>query len=164
MFDAVEDVLVKWERYVDEEQIFSKFPTEQWQHIAGDIQSDAEWADFVGRYINSVKCWVLKIRATNLPIAFIYIFNEDGMWKSVSIHGGGWGSPLMYYRGFILILKHFLGHGLKVRTYCKLSNPRAIRFVRGVGFWPYRYTEDEVFMWISEKKLKNSMLYKYFYD
>lgn len=126
-------------------------------------KSDAEWAEFVGRYVNSVQCWVLKNRATNLPIAFVYLFNEEGYWEKVSIHGGGWESPLMYYRGYILMLKHLLEQGIKVRTYCNLSNRAAIRFDRSVGFVPYKYTNKEVFMWINAKRLKGSKLYKYFY-
>ena len=70
----------------------------------------------------------------------------------------------MYYRGYVLMLKHLLDQGLKIRTYCQLSNQRAIRFSRSVGFVPYRYTEDEVFMWINDKRLKNSKLYKRFYS
>ena len=163
MQDVIEDSFVVWEPYLKDIRLCDRFSVEQWKQIAGDIKSDAEWAEFVGRYVNSVQCWVLKNRATNLPIAFVYLFNEEGYWEKVSIHGGGWESPLMYYRGFMLIIKHMLDHGMKVRTYCQLSNPRAIRFVRSVGFVPYRYSEKEVFMWINAKTLKSSELYKYFY-
>ena len=157
------DSFVVWEPYHKDIHLCDKFSVEQWNQIAGDIKSDAEWVEFVECYVNSVQCWVLKNRATNLPIAFVYLFNEEGYWEKVSIHGGGWESPLMYYRGYILMLKHLLEKGIKVRTYCNKSNRAAIRFDRSVGFVPYRYTEDEVFMWISEKRLKNSKLYKRFY-
>lgn len=163
MKGAIEDRFVKWEPYTKAEMLCNRFSLEQWEQIAGDIHSDIEWADFVENHSNSVKCWVLKNRATNLPIAFVYLFNEEGYWEKVSIHGGGWESPLMYYRGYILMLKHLLEQGIKVRTYCKLSNPTAIRFSRSVGFLPYRYSDDEVFMWISSKRLESSRIYKYFY-
>lgn len=78
-------------------------------------------------------------------------------------HGGGWEKPLLYYRGYILMLQHLLEQGIKVRTYCSLSNIAAIRFDRSVGFVPYKYTDNEVFMWINTKRLKSSKLYKYFY-
>ena len=163
MQDVIEDSFVIWEPYHKDIHLCDRFSVEQWEQIAGDIYSDIEWANFVERYVNSVKCWVLKVRKTDTPIAFIYVFNEDGEWKTVSIHGGGWENPLLYYRGYILMLQHLLEQGIKVRTYCKISNIRAIRFDKSVGFVPYRYTEEEVVMWISEKSLKNSKLYKYFY-
>ena len=160
---AIEDRFVKWEPYTRAEVLYGRFSLEQWSNIAGDIKSDAEWAEFVGRYVNSVQCWVLKNRETNLSIAFVYLFNEEGYWEKVSIHGGGWESPLMYYRGYILMLQHLLEQGIKVRTYCNLSNRAAIRFDTSVGFVPYKYTNKEVFMWINAKRLKGSKLYKYFY-
>lgn len=163
MQDEIKDDLVKWEPYTSEEPVCVRFSLEQWKQIAGDIHSDVEWANFVEHYANSVKCWILKDRKTETSIAFIYIFNEDGEWKIVSIHGGGWEKPLMYYRGYIIMLKYLLEQGLKVRTYCKLSNPTAIRFSQSVGFVPYRYSDKEVFMWISSKRLKSSKIYKYFY-
>ena len=163
MYDVIGDSFVIWVPYHKDIHLCDRFSVEQWNQIAGDIKSDAEWVDFVERYVNSVQCWILKNRTTNHPIAFVYLFNEEGDWLKVSIHGGGWEQPLMYYRGYVLMLKHLLDQGLKIRTYCQLSNPRAIRFSRSVGFVPYRYTEDEVFMWINDKRLKNSKLYKRFY-
>lgn len=160
MFGQIGDTFIRWEPYTAGDIICSRFPIEQWHKIVGDIHSDKEWEDFILKYTNSVKCWVLKINKSNSPIAFVYIFNEEGNWQKISIHGGGWENYLMYYRGFMLMIKHMLDHGLKVRTYCQLSNPRAIRFVRSVGFVPYRYSDENVFMWISDKKLKNSVLYK----
>ncbi len=163
MREVIADSTVVWEPYHKDIHLCDRFSVEQWEQIAGDIHSDIEWANFVEGYVNSVKCWVLKVLKTDAHIAFIYVFNEDGEWKTVSIHGGGWEKPLMYYRGYIIMLKYLLSQGLKVRTYCKLSNPTAIRFSQSVGFVPYRYSDKEVFMWISSKRLKSSKIYKYFY-
>ena len=110
-----------------------------------------------------VKCYILKLCSNNKSIAFAYTMQEDFKGKIVSIHGGGWENPLMYYRGYILMIKHLLAKGFKVRTYCQLSNPAAIRFSRSVGFVPYRCSETEVFMWISGKRLQSSKLFKRFY-
>ena len=85
MKKAIEDRFVKWEPYTKAEMLCGRFSLEQWEQIAGDIQSDIEWADFVENYSDSVKCWVLKKRATNLPIAFVYLFNEEGYWEKISI-------------------------------------------------------------------------------
>ena len=163
MQDVIEDSFVIWEPYHKDIHLCDRFSVEQWHQIAGDIKSDVEWAEFVGRYVNSVQCWVLKNRATNHPIAFVYLFNEEGYWEKVSIHGGGWEKPLLYFRGYILMLQHLLRQGIKVRTNCSLSNIAAIRFDRSVGFVPYKFTDNEVFMWINTKRLKSSKLYKYFY-
>lgn len=163
MREVIADSTVVWEPYYKDIHLCDRFSVEQWEQIAGDIHSDIEWANFVERYVNSIQCWVLKNRATNHPIAFVYLFNEEGYWEKVSIHGGGWENPLLYYRGYILMLQHLLGQGIKVKTYCSLSNIAAIRFDRSVGFVPYKYTDNEVFMWVNTKRLKSSKLYKYFY-
>lgn len=163
MLQTISSNLIKWEPYTKDDVLCVRFPLPQWHQIAGDINSDEEWGNFVFKYRSFVKCWVLK-KYNDEPIALIYIFNEDDKWQKVSVHGGGWENPLMYYHGYVLMLSYLLEKGLKVRTYCQLSNPRAIRFSRSVGFVPYRYTEDEVFMWINEKRLKQSIIYKRFID
>lgn len=164
MIGVIKDDFVKWELYTREEPLCVKFPLEQWNQIVEDIHSDADWADFVGHYGDYVICWVLKKKETNNSIAFIYLFNEDEQWKTVSIHGGGWGNPIMYYRGYILILNYLLSKGIKVRTYCQTSNHAAIRLNRSVGFVPYRYSGDKVYMWINLKRLVSCKSYKRFYD
>lgn len=161
--ELIENSFIRWESYLKGDIICDRFPLNKWYQIAGDIHSDKEWEDFVSNYPNSVKCWVLKINTNNLPIAFIYLYNEDYIWGKVSIHGGGWQFPLLYYHGYVLMLKYLLEIGVKVRTSCQLNNPAAIRFSRSVGFVPYRYSESEIFMWISENRLKSSKLYKRFY-
>ena len=160
--NIISDSYVKWIPYCREEKICELFPLDVWHRIVHDIDSDEEWANFLEKS-QFVKCYVLKQCSNNESIAFIYTMQEDFKGTIVSVHGGVWGSPLLHFRGYILMLKHLLEQGLKVRTYCNISNTAAIRFDRSVGFVPYRYTEDEVFMWISEKRLKNSKLYKRFY-
>lgn len=164
MTQTISNNLIKWEPYTKDDILCARFPLSQWHQIASDIHSDEEWGDFVYKYKSFVKCWVLKKIKNNEPIAMIYIFNEDDKWYKISVHGGGWESPLLYYQGYVLMLKHLLEQGLKIRTYCQLSNPRAIRFSKSVGFVPYRYSSEEVFMWINDKRLKNSKLYKRFYE
>ena len=156
------DHWVWWTPYNQEDRICDKYSIDVWHQAVHDIDSDEEWASFL---LDStiVNCYVLKRRLDNESIAFLYIKQENRTGNVVSVHGGGWENPLMYYRGYIMMLKHLLSQGLKVRTYAQLSNPRGIRFSRSVGFVPYRYSEEEVFMWISEKRLKSSKLYKRFY-
>jgi hypothetical protein len=159
----VGDKAIKWIAYTKEEIICKRFPLDQWHLAIHDIDSDKEWASFLSES-TFVKCYILKLCSNNKSIAFAYTIQEDVYGKDVSIHGGGWDNNLMYYRGFVLMVKYLLEQGLKIRTCCRLSNPRAIRFTRSVGFIPYRYTADEVFMWINEKKLKSSKIYKRIYQ
>ena len=164
MFDCIEDSIIRWEPYTKKGKICARFSSEEWCRIAADISSDEEWGDFLMEYPDFVRCYVLERKGDGHPIGFVYVMKEYDDKKIVSIHGGTWESPLMCYRGYILMIKHLLNQGYKVRTYCQLSNPAAIRFDRSVGFVPYRYTKEEVFMWISSKRLENSKLYKRFYD
>ena len=158
----IEDNIIRWVPYSREERICSRFPLDDWHSAVHDIDSDEEWANFLEESL-IVKCYVLKLCSNDKSIAFVYTIQEDFAGKVLSIHGGGWENPLMYYRGYILMIKHLLDQGHKVRTYCQLSNAAAIRFDRSIGFVPYRYTEEEIFMWISRKRLENSKLYKRFY-
>lgn len=156
------DGTIKWVPYCREEIICKRFPLDVWHQIVHDVDSDEEWAEFLEKSY-FVKCFLLKLCSKNESIAFVYVMQENYEGTIVSIHGGVWDSSLLHFRGYILMLKHLLEKGLKVRTYCKISNSTAIRFDRSVGFVPYRYTEDEVFMWINEKRLKGTKLYKRFY-
>ena len=162
MTTLLSDNIVKWIPYSRDEIICGRYSLDEWHNAVHDIDSDEEWANFLeDSYI--VKCYILKSCINDKSIAFLYIKKEELRGKIVSVHGGGWGSHMMHYRGYILMLKYLLGQGIKVRTTCLLSNTKAIRFSRSVGFVPYRYTEDEVFMWISEDKLKKCRLYRRFY-
>lgn len=157
----ITDGTIKWVPYSREEIICERYPLDDWHKAVHDIDSDEEWGNLL-EISHFVKCYVLKLCSNDRSIAFLYTIQEDLTGKVFSVHGGGWENPLMYYHGYVLMLSHLLEKGLKVRTYCQLSNPRAIRFSRSVGFVPYRYTEDEVFMWINEKRLKQSIIYKRF--
>lgn len=161
--NIIGDSIIKWVPYTKDEKICERYSLADWHKAVHDIDSDKDWADLLDKS-HFVKCYVLKLCSNDESIAFLYTIQEDLSGKIFSVHGGGWEQPLMYYRGYVLMLKHLLDQGLKIRTYCQLSNPRAIRFSRSVGFVPYRYTEDEVFMWINDKRLKNSKLYKRFYE
>ena len=160
--NQISDGIIKWIPYHREEKICERYSLDDWHSAVHDIDSDEEWANFLEESL-IVKCYILKLCSNDKSIAFVYTIQEGFTGKVLSIHGGGWESPLMYYRGYILMIKHLLDQGYKVRTYCQLSNDAAIRFDRSIGFVPYRYTEEEIFMWISRKRLENSKLYKRFY-
>ena len=163
MHILLSDKYIRWIQYTKDEKICKRYPPDLWHQAVHDIDSDEEWGEFLSES-TIVKCYVLKLCSNEKSIAFVYTIQEDFDGKVVSIHGGGWEYPIMYYRGYILMIRHLLAKGLKVRTYCQLSNPSAIRFSRSVGFVPYRYTSEEVFMWINHKRLTSTKLYKRFYS
>ena len=159
---SISNGAIKWVPYSREEVVCGRYSLDDWHKAVHDIDSDDQWANFLEKS-DFVKCYILKLCKNDKSIAFVYTMQEDLKGTTFSIHGGGWENPLMYYRGYILMLQHLLEQGIKVRTYCSLSNIAAIRFDRSVGFMPYRYTKNEVYMWISEKTLKKTNLYKRFY-
>lgn len=159
----IADNKVYWVTYSRDEIICERYPINVWHRAVHNVDSDEEFANLLDG-TKYVKCYVLKLISNDKSIAFVYTLQEDSAGKVVSIHGGGWENPIMYYRGYILMIKYLIDQGLKVRTYCQLSNPAAIRFSRSVGFMPYRYTSEEVFMWINHKRLTSTKLYKRFYS
>ena len=163
MHILLSDQYIRCIQYTKDETICKRYPLDLWHQAVHDVDSDEEWGAFLSES-SIVKCYVLKLCSNEKSIAFVYTIQEDFDGKVVSIHGGGWEYPIMYYRGYILMIRHLLAKGLKVRTYCQLSNPAVIRFSRSVGFVPYRYTKDEVYMWISTQRLTASKLYKRFYN
>lgn len=162
--DVITDAIVKWVPYTKDEVVCGRYPLNVWHRAVHDIDSDEEFASFLTNFSDVVKCYILKTCHNDRSVAFLMILNEKHQeCPVVSVHGGGWESPLQYYRGYVLMLKHLLEQGFKVRTYCQLTNPTAIRFSRSVGFVPYRYSEEKVFMWINMKRLKSSKLFQRFY-
>ena len=162
MFHSISDDIIKWVPYSRDEIVCNRYPLDVWHKAVHDIHSDEDWANFLeGSTI--VKCYILKLCNNNESIAFLYTLQENIKGDIVSVHGGGWKYSLMYHRGYMLMLKNLLDRGLKVRTYCQLDNPKAIRFSRSVGFVPYKYTDEEVFMWITEKRLKGCKFYHRFF-
>ena len=160
----ISDIVVKWDNYHPGDVVQKHFSQLDWYNIVEDIHSDQEWADFVDAHPDFVSCYILKKCDNGEPLAFIYLLKEYDEEKIVSIHGGGWSKPLLYYRGYILMLKTLMERGYKVRTYCNRDNSSAIRFSRSVGFIPYSYTDSKVYMWINYKRMTSSKLYKYYYS
>ena len=121
--------------------------------------SEEKFFYFLESYPFYIKSYTYKRRNGDI-LAFVYIVLDVNRKDVVSIHGGGCSNYRSHYKGYVMIIEALLSCNLKVRTKCSLANSAAIRFDRSVGFMPYRYTKDEVFMWINEKRLKNSAMYK----
>lgn len=160
---SCEDGIVEWVDY-EQEAVCSKFSCDEWQLIASDIHSDEEWRQFVAEYCDLVECYILKLKSNGKSIAFVYLYRDPLSNNVISVHGGGWGKTmrlsLLYYRGLIVMLEHLLNLGFKVRTSCLIENKRAYRFLQSVGFVKYNSFEGYVYMWINEKRLKSSAIYK----
>ena len=163
MLSFVEDAVVRWELYRGE-ALCDRFPIDQWRLMVTEIETDKEWRDFVDKYKDFVRCYILRSVSDNEEVAFVYLYNESGNFDIVSIHGGGWDrsikSTMYYYRGLILMISSLIAEGRKVRTSCYIDNIRAFRFLRSVGFVPYMRSQTTIYMWINEKRLKNSSIYK----
>ena len=148
-----------WKPTSREDCISNNFTFEQWEYIMGKDFSEEKFFYFLESYPFYIKSYTYKRRNGDI-LAFVYIVLDVNRKDVVSIHGGGCSNYRSHYKGYVMIIEALLSCNLKVRTKCSLANSAAIRFDRSVGFMPYRYTKDEVFMWINEKRLKNSAMYK----
>ena len=155
--------LLRWDLY-DGESLCNRFDIQEWNKMVSDIYSDAEWKKFLTEYNAVVKCYILRTNYDDKEIAFVYLYNESGSFDIVSIHGGGWDKSIalsiLYYRGLILMIETLLVKNVKVRTTCTMNNTRAYKFLRSIGFVKYRSVDDVIYMWINEKRLKQSSIYK----
>lgn len=164
MSELTSDSFIKWKAFSGE-KICERFPLDEWNLMVSDISSDEEWHKFLKDYKDLVKCYVLYTCKDNNEIGFVYLYNEADDFNVVSIHGGGWGTSvrlsILYYRGLILMIENLVGQGKKVRTSCFLGNDKAYKFLRGIGFVNYMTTDKAHYMWINNKKLQNSKIYRY---
>lgn len=158
------DGVVEWHKYTGGEHLCKRFPLPEWHLIVSDVDTDEELEDIL-RNSTYVNCYTLKISKSHETIGFVYTKHEDDYGRIRSVHGGGWGKStrlsLLYYRGLILMVHILLRKGIKVRTSCLKVNIHALRFLCSIGFVPYFYTDTYVYMWISEKRLYGSRIYKH---
>ena len=155
------DELLKFRPYQSDDMVFSHFTRQETENIAAGIENDKEWADFLKKYVSYFMCIVPIRKSDNAPIGMAYLINEDLNWKKVSIHGGAWGgSPMLTYRAYIILIKSLLDQGIKVTTTCSISNSKAVRFNRSIGFVKYRSSDDTVWMWINTRRLESTSIYK----
>ena len=161
------DAVLSWKPYKNGDDIVSKFSPEEWHKIAFDIDSEEQLQNLFDSYPYRIRGFVLYENATANPVGFVYVLKERKALNTVSIHGGGWNntmtSTLFHYRGMMLMIEAVLSQGVKVRTACLVTNERAYRFLRSIGFVKYRTTADVIKMWINEKRLHNSKIYHHFY-
>lgn len=149
-----------WKASRREDYIKSHFTSKQWEYIVGNNFSENDFFYFLDNYPSYIRSYTLH-HINGQHLAFLYILVEPNLKNVVSVHGGGWSNPRIHYQGYIMMLEALITRGLKVRTCCLTTNSIAVKFSRSVGFVPYKYIDKKVYMWINEKRLRNSRIYKY---
>ena len=159
----ISDGLVKILPYSEEENICKKFTEKDWHKIINDIDTDRELA-YITEQDKFYKAYIVKTCVNNTTIAFLLIKPESVCNKVVSIHGGGWGKSMyfsiLYYRALILMIQFLWQQGHRVRTSYHIENNRAYRFLHSIGFVKYKEIDRYIYMWISEKRLRSSRVYR----
>ena len=150
-----------WEISRQDDNLAEHFTKREWEYMFGESFSEIDLLNFTNDFPYYIRSYTLK-RNRGEAVGFVYILADINKKSTISIHGGGWANAQINYIGYIMILDALLKCGVKVKTSCASSNNIAIRFSRSVGFVPYRYTNTTIYMWINEKRLKNSSIYKRF--
>lgn len=159
-FPLLSDNYVEWRKRTHE-PLMSFFKEVDWLSIFSDVTSADELENFMN--MDCGQCFVAYNPVTNAPFGFIYVYVEDEQTKKVSIHGGGWlpNHAMLNYRAYILLIEVLLRQGFKVRTACKLDNMKAFRFNKGIGFVNHYTSKNYRYLWISEKRLHSSLVYRH---
>lgn len=159
-FPLPSDSHVEWRKRTNE-PLMNFFKEVDWFRIFSDVTSAEDLEDFMN--MDCGQCYVAYNLASDIPFGFIYVYVEDEQTKKVSIHGGGWlpNHALLNYRAYILLIEALLQQGFKVRTACKLDNVKAFRFNRGIGFVNHYTSKNYRYLWISEKRLHSSLIYRH---
>jgi len=137
------------------------FKEVDWFRIFSDVTSVEDLEDLMN--MDCGQCFVAYNSVSNAPFGFIYVYVEDKQTKKVSVHGGGWlqGHALLNYRAYILLIETLLQQGFKVRTACQIDNTKAFRFNKGIGFVNHYTSKNYRYLWISEKRLRSSLVYRH---
>ena len=159
-FPLLSDNHVEWRKRTNE-PLMDFFKEAEWVSIFSDVTSAEELEDLMN--MDCGQCYVAYNPVSDTPFGFIYVYVEDEQTKKVSIHGGGWlpNHALLNYRAYILLIEALLQQGFKVRTSCRLDNMRAFRFNKGIGFVNHYTSKNYRYLWISEKRLHSSSVYRH---
>ena len=159
-FPLPSDSHVGWRKRTDE-PLMDFFKEADWLSIFSDVTNVEDLEDFMN--MDCGQCYVAYNPVSNAPFGFIYVYVEDEQTKKVSIHGGGWlpNYAILNYRAYILLIEVLLQQGFKVRTACRLDNMKAFRFNKGIGFVNHYTSKNYCYLWISEKRLHSSLVYKH---
>lgn len=143
---------VAWIPYDSCHEVIAHFTQEQWNMIMESVSNENEFRSFLQELKDVTACYLLKNTKSNHIIAFCLINLTDSRKNIISFHGGSWRddlfSILQVFRGTDIILHELTKVGLHVRTQCKVTNLRAARFIKAVGFRCYRRDNKYIYFYL----------------
>lgn len=159
--DNIEAYGIRWVVMPDTYQPVGKFLPEDWQKINSANPSDKAFRDYLNSFRFISKAFLLyKEKKGTEPIGFVWIIYDNYLGRSVMIHGGTWCAgeifTILLFRGMLALVEHLLSLGFKVHSQCNIENTRSLRFLRGVGFRPYRYDGNYVRLYITSREIERS--------
>ena len=142
---------------IKSENMFSKT---DWAKIFGDLHSNLEIDKFISKSYG--QCFIARNLLNNEDFAFVFMYIKDFKKNTIVFHGGGWknGNTMLHYTALIYLLDKFFRKGYKIRTSCLLSNKKAFRFIRSVGFVNHYTSENCHYFWLPYKRFINTNIYK----
>lgn len=156
---------IKWTLCGADDIIRGRFNQDTWHLMLGEIETEKELSDFLIDYDSVTACFLLHDIRSGSAIGFVLILLEVIDKNTISIHGGGWSeaknASWSYYRGICLIIQTLLNAGINVITSCLISNKRACRFLKSIGFSEYYIGNKCRCLHINKKSMTNSRIYKF---
>lgn len=150
---------IEWRivRNVSAENMFSET---DWAKIFTDASSYLEVNEFLSKGYG--QCFVARNLLNNEDFAFVFIYMRDFKENTIVFHGGGWknGNTMLHYTALVYLLDKLFRKGYKIRTSCLLSNKKAFRFIRSVGFVNHYTSENYHYFWLPYKRFINTNIYK----
>lgn len=147
-------VLCVYDPYVD--NIFPHFTKRDWSMIFTDVDEEdfKEMGEF---YIDRI-ILIANEKKSNIPFGFICIQESHDTPMEVFIHGGTWEHNtkqiLLEYSATDLILQFLIDNNFDVKATCFLTNDKADRFQKSLGFVEYKCDEQ-----LSYKQLRLANYY-----
>ena len=124
----------------DRDVIFPQFSRRDWNLIFTDVD-EASFKEMAKQYIDRVILVAID-KQLDAPFGFICIQESHSTPMEVSFHGGTWEHDikhiLLEYSATDLILEFLINRNFDVRATCFLSNERADRFQKSLGFDEYK--------------------------
>lgn len=137
--------------YYVSDNLAAHFSSQGWRLIFPMYKNDEELMKKVNECPYTMAVFICQTQPQDTSFGFVTLFVTDLKHKIVSFHGGGWGHPLQHYRAARVIVQALLLLGYNVRTTVRECNIRACRFVKGLGFIPYRHIDGYVYYRLNKK-------------
>ena len=123
----------------DHDVIFPNFTRKDWNMIFTDV-NEISFKEMGKQYIDRV-ILVATSKPLNAPFGFICIQESHNKPMEVTFHGGTWEHDikhiLLEYTATNLILEFLINRNFNIKATCFLSNKRADRFQKSLGFVEY---------------------------